>query len=176
MMKKRLWTMVLATLLLFSLCACGGEGAQKEQTLDLDAMAEALRTCGYFSDVMERVDSISVSEMLLLSEDRTEAAPEDLVDSRYYGVTTGVTANQFILLEGTDAEAAERLEQALRTYAEDQKSGFDLYFPEQAARFEDPVLVRQGKYVLFAIGEDKEPLADLCERLIQGETGSPNES
>ena len=148
MMRKRLLTMALAALLLFSLTACGGE------------------------DVMERVDSISVSEMLLLSEDRVEATPEDLVDSRYYGVTTGVTANQFILLEGTDAEAAERLEQALRTYAEDQKSGFDLYFPEQAARFEDPILVREGKYVLFAIGEDKEPLADLCGRLMRGEDGN----
>lgn len=169
-MKKRLLAMVLVALLLLSLSACGGEGAQKELVLDLDAMAETLRTCGYFSDVMERVDAISVPEMLLLSEDRVEAAPEDLVDSRYYGVTTGVTANQFILLEGTDAEAAERLEQALRTYAEDQKSGFDLYFPEQAARFEDPILVRQGKYVLFAIGEDKEPLAELCEQLMRGET------
>ena len=170
MMKKGLAAIVLAALLLLATSACGGGDSQKEPELDLDAMAETLRTCGYFSDVMEKVDSISVSEMLLLSEDRTEAAPEDLVDSRYYGVTTGVTANQFILLEGTDAAAAERLEAALRTYAEDQKSGFDLYFPEQAARFEDPILVRQGKYVLFAIGEDKEPLADLCERLMNGET------
>lgn len=66
----------------------------------------------------------------------------------------GVTANQFILLE-----AAERLEQALRTYAEDQKSGLDLYFPEQAARFEDPIPVREGK----------NPLTELCQRLMGGE-------
>ena len=143
-MKKRLAAIGLAVFLFLTLTACGGGGSQKENSLDLDEMAETLRTCGYFSDAMEKVDSVSVSELLLLNEDRVEATPEDLVDSRYFGVTMGVTANQFILLEGTDAEAAERLEGALRIYAEDQKSGFELYFPEQAARFEDPILERQG--------------------------------
>ena len=144
------------------------KASKKEIELDLDTIAETLCASGYFSDVMERVDSISVSDLLLLSEDRVEASPEDLVDSRYYGVTAGVTANQFILLEGTDAEAADRLEKALNTYVEDQKLGFESYFPEQAARFDNPIIERQGKYLLFAIGEDRELLSELCNRLMNG--------
>lgn len=170
MMKKRLLSVVVVLLLLFSISACGEGASKKEMELDLDTIAETLCASGYFSDIMERVDSISVSDLLLLSEDRVEASPEDLVDSRYYGVTAGVTANQFILLEGTDAEAAERLEKALNTYVEDQKLGFESYFPEQAARFDNPIIERQGKYLLLAIGDDREPLADLCSRLMNGET------
>ncbi len=179
MMKKRFLTIVMASVmslvLLLSISACGADASEKEIELDLDAIAETLCNSGYFSDVMEPIDSISVSDMLLLSEDRVEASPEDLVDSRYYGVTSGVTANQFLLLEGTDAEAAKRLEKALSTYAEDQKLGFESYFPEQAVRFEDPVIERQGRYVLFAIGEERELLGDLCERLMNGETEESGE-
>ena len=170
MMKKRFSAIIMALLLLFSISACGEGASKKEIELDLDTIAETLCASGYFSDVMERVDSISVSDLLLLNEDRVEASPEDLVDSRYYGVTAGVTANQFILLEGADTEAADRLENALNTYVEDQKLGFESYFPEQAARFDDPIIERQGKYLLLAIGEDREPLADLCSRLMNGET------
>ena len=168
-MRKQLLTAALAALLLFSLSACGETASGKDIELDLDAIAQALCASGYFSGEMAMMDPESVPELLLLDGDRVEASTEDLVDARYYGVTIGISANQFILLEGDDSKAAERLEKALRTYAEDQRTGFELYLPEQAARFEDFILERQGRYLLFAIGEDREALSNLCRQLMSGE-------
>ena len=169
-MKKRLLAAALAALLLFSLSACGETAAEKDIELDMDAIAQALCASGYFSGEMAMMDPESVPELLLLNEDRVEASTEDLADARYYGVTIGTSANQFILLKGADAKAADRLEEALRIYAEDQRTGFELYLPEQAALFEDFILERQGRYLLFAIGEDREALSGLCRRLMRGET------
>ena len=169
-MKKRLLAAILAALLLFSLSACGETAPEKDIELDMDAIAQALCASGYFSGEMAMMDPESVPELLLLNEDRVEASTEDLADARYYGVTIGTSANQFILLKGADAKAADRLEEALRIYAEDQRTGFELYLPEQAALFEDFILERQGRYLLFAIGEDREALSGLCRRLMSGET------
>lgn len=69
----------------------------------------------------------------------------------------------------TDSEAAGRLETALAVYAGDQRSAYEFYAPEQAARMDDPVLLRQGNYLLFAVGEDRDALARLCEKLMNGE-------
>lgn len=169
-MRRRFLTAVLAALLLLSLSACGGTASEEDVELDLDAIAQALCASGYFSGEMAMVDPETVPELLLLGGGRVEASLEDLVDARYYGVTMGVSANQFILLEGADSEAAERLEKALRTYAEDQRKGFEFYLPDQAARFEDFILERRGRFLLFAIGQDREPLSALCHRLMSGET------
>ena len=170
MMRKRLLTAALAALFLVSLSACGETVPEKDIELDMDAIAQALCASGYFSGEMAMMDPESVPDLLLLNEDRVEASTEDLVDARYYGVTIGTSANQFILLKGADAKAADRLEEALRIYAEDQRTGIELYLPEQAALFEDFILERQGRYLLFAIGEDREALSGLCRRLMRGET------
>ncbi len=164
----------MAALLLFSLSACEETAHNEEMELDLDAIAQTLCASGYFSGEMAMMDPGSVPELLLLDGDRVEASTADLVDARYYGVTVGSSANQFILLEGTDAKAADRLEEALKTYAEDQRTGFEMYFPEQAARFENFILERNGKYLLFAIGEDREALSGLCHQLISGAAENRN--
>ncbi len=169
-MKRRILTTYLAALLLLSLSACGRTASEEDVALDLDAIAGTLCASGYFAGEMAMVDPETVPELLLLGGDRVEASPEDLVDARYYGVTMGASANQFILLEGADSEAADRLEEALRIYAEDQRKGFEFYLPDQAARFENYILERRGRFLLFAIGQDREPLSALCRRLMSGET------
>ena len=174
MMRKRLLTAALAAILLVSLSACGETVPEKDIELDMDAIAQALCASGYFSGEMAMMDPESVPELLLLNEDRVEASTEDLVDARYYGVTIGTSANQFILLKGANSKAADRLEEALRIYAEDQRTGFELYLPEQAALFENFILERQGRYLIFAIGEDREALSGLCRQLMSGEEENGN--
>ena len=166
---KRLLSIAMAFTILFSLSACGEKTSETEIELDLDTIATSLSASGYFPENLEIVDSGFVPGLLSLYEDRIEATPEDLGDARY-AFAVGVVADQFILLEGIDAEAADRLEKALGTYAEDQKSSFEFYSPDQAARLDDPIIERQGRYLLFAIGEDQKSLSDLCTRLMNGET------
>lgn len=168
---KRCLPLLLALCLAFPLVACGN---RKESTseLDLDQIAAALTASGCFPDSLETQDPGLAAGQLCLYEDRIEAAPEDLADARF-SMALGVVADQFLLLEGTDGKAADRLEKALETYAQDQKSAYEFYNPEQAARLDDAVVERRGVYLLFAVGEDRETLADLCKRLMDGETVEP---
>lgn len=165
---KRIISLLLVFLLLFSLCACQEEINEDPVELDLDTIAAALTLSGYFPDNLEVLDPAFVPGTLSLYEDRIEAVPEDLVDARHT-MALGIVADEFILLEGLDESATDRLEKALNTYAEDRKSAFEFYNPEQAARLDDPIIKRNGNYLLFAIGVDDAALEDLCVRLINGE-------
>ncbi len=156
-------------LLLFCLllAACGPKPA-KTVALDLDYIANTLSDSGYFPQPLEAQDPELVPGLLSLYEDRIVANPEDIAQARY-AMSLGMVADQFLLLEGADGEAAGRLEQALATYAEDQRSAYEFYAPEQAARMDDPVVERQGNYLLFAVGQDQDGLEKLCAALMDGQ-------
>lgn len=159
--------LILLTLCLL-LAACGPKPAETV-ALDLDYIADTLFVSGYFPLPLEAQDPELVPGLLSLYEDRIEASPEDVAQARYT-ISLGMVADQFLLLEGADETAAGRLEQALATYAEDQRSAYEFYAPDQAARLDDPIIVRQGNYLLFAVGGDRDKLEQLCEKLMAGET------
>lgn len=158
-------------LLLLALClaltACGSKPAEAV-ALDLDYIANTLSDSGYFPQPLEAQDPELVPGLLNLYENRVEAGPEDVAQARYT-MSLGMVADQFLLLEGTDGEAAGRLEQALATYTEDQRSAYEFYAPDQAARMDDPIVERQGNYLLFAVGQDRDGLEKLCKALMSGE-------
>lgn len=159
---------ILPLTLCLLLAACGPKEPAEAVTLDLDCIANTLSDSGYFPQPLEAQDPELVPGLLSLYEDRIEADPEDLAQARYT-MSLGMVADQFLLLEGTDGEAADRLEQALTTYAEDQRSAYEFYAPDQAARMDAPVVERQGNYLLFAVGQDRDGLEKLCEALMSGE-------
>lgn len=163
-MKKYLFPLLVLCLVL---TACGPK--EKAVTLDLDYIANTLMDSGYFPQPLEAQDPELVPGLLNLYEDRIEAEPEDIAQARYT-MSLGMVADQFLLLEGADGEAADRLEQALTTYAEDQRSAYEFYAPEQAARMDDPIVERAGNYLLFAVGHDRDGLEKLCRALMSGET------
>lgn len=158
---------LLLLLLCLLLAACGPKPA-KTVALDLDYIANTLSDSGYFPQPLEAQDPELVPGLLSLYEDRIVANPEDIAQARY-AMSLGMVADQFLLLEGADGEAAGRLEQALATYAEDQRSAYEFYAPEQAARMDDPVVERQGNYLLFAVGQDQDGLEKLCAALMDGQ-------
>ena len=49
------------------------------------------------------------------------------------------------------------------------RSAYEFYAPEQAARMDDPVVERQGNYLLFAVGQDQDGLEKLCAALMDGQ-------
>ena len=163
-MKHAKYLLLLALCLL--LTACGPKPAEAV-VLDLDYIADTLTASGYFPGPLEAQDPELVPGLLNLYEDRIEANPEDIAQARFT-MCLGMVADQFLLLEGTDGEAADRLEKALTTYAEDQKSAYEFYAPDQAARMDDPIVERQGNYLLFAVGSDRDGLEKLCKDLIAG--------
>ena len=106
-MRKRLVPLLALCLLL---AACAPEPAGPAE-LDLDYIAGALTDSGYFPEPLEAQDPELVPGLLSLYEDRIEAVPEDVVQARFT-MCLGIVADQFLLLEGADSEAAGRLETA----------------------------------------------------------------
>lgn len=164
---KRVWT-AAALVLCLLLAACGGGEEAPPPELDLDAIAAALADSGLLREPLEAQDPELVPGQLSLYEDRIGAGPEDVADARF-SMTLGTAADQFLLLEAADEGAADRLEEALSVYAEDQRSAFEFYAPEEAHLLDDPVIERRGTYLLFAVGEDRGALAELCGKLMDGE-------
>lgn len=164
---KKLCAAALTLCLL--LAACGGGEEAPPAELDLDSIAASLADSGQLREPLEPQDPELVAGQLSLYEDRIGAGEEDLADARF-SMTLGVAADQFLLLKAADEAAADRLEAALATYAEDQRSAFEFYAPEEAHLLDDPVIERRGVYLLFAVGEDRGALGELCGRLMDGET------
>ena len=119
---KRFWGFAAAVILLLTLPACGEKSAEGTE-LDLEKMASELIASGYFPDNLEELDPGEVPGLLSLYEDRIEAQPEDVAEARCF-MALGVSADQFILIRSVDGQAAKRLEKALFTYAEDQRSAY----------------------------------------------------
>lgn len=155
---------LLALCLVLAACAPG----EKAADLDLDYIAETLFDSGYFPQPLEAQDPELVPGLLNLYEERISAQPEDIAQARFT-MSLGMVADQFILLEAKDHSASEGLEAALFTYAEDQKSAYEFYAPDQAARMDDPIIKHVGNYLLFAVGQDRDGLEKLCEALMSGE-------
>ena len=103
---------LLLLLLCLLLTACGPKPAEAV-TLDLDYIADTLTASGYFPEPLEAQDPELVPGLLNLYEDRIEANPEDIAQARYT-MSLGMVADQFLLLEGADGEAAGHLEKALK--------------------------------------------------------------
>ena len=163
MNRKKIFPLLLLCLLL---AACAPK--EKAVTLDLDYIAQTLFDSGYFPEPLEEQDPELVPGLLNLYEERIEANPEDIAQARFT-MSLGMVADQFILIEAKDHSASERLEAALFTYAEDQKSAYDFYAPDQAARMDSPVIEHAGNYLLFAVGLDQDGLAKLCAALMDGQ-------
>ena len=149
------------------LAACGPKPTEAV-TLDLDYIANTLSDSGYFPQPLEAQDPELVPGLLSLYEDRINAQPEDIAQARFT-MSLGMVADQFILMEAKDSGASDRLEAALFTYAEDQKSAYEFYAPDQAARMDDPIIEHTGNYLLFAVGQDRDGLAKLCAALMDGQ-------
>lgn len=156
---------LLALCLALTTCASKPAGAVE---LDLDYIAGVLTDSGYFPESLEAQDPELVPGLLSLYEDRIEANAEDIAQARFT-MCLGIVADQFLLLEGTNEKAADRLEKALSTYAEDQKSAYEFYVPDQAARMDSPAIERTGNYLLFAVGQDQDGLSKLCAALMDGQ-------
>lgn len=163
-MKHKKLLPLLALCLILTACT----PKEKAAALDLDYIANTLSDSGYFPEPLEEQDPELVPGLLNLYEDRIEANPEDIAQARF-SMSLGLVADQFILIEAADHAASERLSAALNTYAEDQKSAYEFYAPDQAARMDSPVMEHAGNFLLFAVGQDQNGLSKLCAALMDGQ-------
>ncbi len=86
-----------------------------------------------------------------------------LNSSEYDGVlmyqsTSGMSADEILLVKVKDAEQIEALTEAIESRRESRINDFSGYAPEEAAVMEDAELITAGRYVLFLPYSEAEPV------------------
>ena len=155
-MKKTL-SLLLVSVLLLALCACGG-GSGK--TIDLNALAQELISGGVFTDTMSQ--------------------PAEGIPARIYGFQdadvaevvmytgTGAPAEEIFLVKTSGGSAISALKTACQTRIDNQKQSFQAYSPEDVAKLDSAVLVTSGDYVLLVVAND----AAAAQAIVDGYIGS----
>ena len=65
-----------------------------------------------------------------------------------------ISADQIVICEGVDSAAADRIEDAFKTYLNSVKKSFENYLPSEFAKMEDIEVSRSGNYVYYAVSSE----------------------
>lgn len=67
---------------------------------------------------------------------------------------SGATAEEVAVIEAADADSADVVEEAVQGRIVAQRDGFENYVPEELTKLADPVMVRNGNYVILCVSDD----------------------
>jgi len=146
----------LALLMTVALAACSGGGEAK--TVKIEDLAKQL------------VDGLTWKEELM--EVTSESVMQnyyqvDMADVKYWALyrsSSGATAEEIAVFEGTDAEAAGRIKDAVSTRVEDLKFAFEDYVPAEMPKIENAVVYTSGNYVVLVTNDDDAAALDMVKK------------
>lgn len=142
---KRFFALILIMAVICSLTACGEGPSEPNRSV----ITERLLTEIAYNDELSQMDA-SLFDYLYSDVDA-----ENLTEYSIY-IGSGATSEEVATFSCTDENAAKATEEALRSHVAEQKEGFEGYIPEEAARLDNAVLIRRGKYVFLSVSGDPE--------------------
>lgn len=154
MRTNKLLASILSVVLSFTLVACGGTSSNLPEGLDLIPLGDQL-----LSD-LDWADDLAPLDQTMQPNYFYQADFEDVSNSEIY-VGGGFIAEEIILLEAVDSEAADRLEAALNEHYDYLSDSFGNYTPEELENIEEPAIVRSGNYVFGVISQDNDAAESL---------------
>lgn len=153
---KKITTLLLALLMMFSLAACGGSGdGGSNKDVDLSAV---------YTDIS---DKVTLPEMIPLDTDRLMSFygidKADVKQFVAYVSAVSVKVDEVVMFEAVDGEAAGRIKTALQTRYDSQYSANQNYLPDQAAIIQDCEVSQNGNYVRMFISPDADTMVSVYE-------------
>ncbi len=121
--------------------------AKKETTaanIDIDALAQDLLNNVKYETTLSKIDD-SVAQGMV-------ACQQDSVMQLYMG--DGTSSDELLVVTASGDEMAEKDQAAVEQHLKEMKQSFQDYIPEQAAKIEQAVIVRCGKYVVACVTSD----------------------
>ena len=144
MMKKLLCAALMLAVL--TLCACGATTAK---TVDMTAVMPVMMEYTYAKD-----------EMLMLTEDDLlELYGIEAADVKQFAAAIGLNslkADEIVLLEAVDAEAAKRVKEMLDNRYQSKLNETRNYLPEEFAKIEKCKVSMEGNFVSLIVVSDVE--------------------
>ena len=155
-MKKRSIIVLISVLVcLLVMGGCGGQNV----TLDTKVAAETLTALDIFDEPLEKMDN-DVARKLYQIE-------EDTVKNMAVYTGTAAVVDEVSVWEAKDAAAATKIEEAVKSRIESQKTSYASYRPEEVPKLENAVTVRRGNYVVFCVSKDSGQASAAIETLWQ---------
>lgn len=166
---KRIGGVFLCTVAAVGLIGCGGGNTSvsvspsmaAEQTADLKidvvSLAKEIYNNGEYKD-----------ELTDLNQDMFDAVFQtvdwSLVTAKAAYVGSGASAEQIVVAEAKDEEAAIKVKDALKQKVKDDIDQNQNYLPEEVHKLENPVLVAKEKYVVLCVSDNNKKIEQLLQK------------
>lgn len=153
-MKKIFCTVLALTALLGCLSACTGNDTPKEVNVN---------------DVYNEVAAaITVPDFIELTEtDIVDYVAIDIADLKQMKVqisAEAISADQIVICEAVDAEAAARVEAAFSAYLDSVKNSFENYLPSEYAKMKDIQVQKSGNYIYYAVTSELDKVNSIFDK------------
>jgi hypothetical protein len=130
-------------LVLLMLNGCGKKSAA---AVDLQAFSSDMLGGGAFAEQLTEVEAdIGLSFYQITETDCKQAM---------FWFSSGATAEELVLFEASDSEAAARIRSAAENRIETQKKAFESYAPAEVPKLEQAVIYVRGNYVIVYVAND----------------------
>ena len=143
-MKKALTLILVASLLLAALVACGTKTQAKDY--DLAAMAADLKTNGGYSDIISPIEKDVAAKLYGVDA-------SSISDCQVY-CSTKATTEEIGLFKCADEKAAETLLAAAKNRVKSQRDTYSSYAPAEMPKLDDAIVKQDGNYVFYIVTAD----------------------
>ena len=153
---KKLFSLLLAVLMVCSFSACGGGETNQA---DLNKVMEEMKS------------KITNKEMMDLSADDLSTGygikPEDVKQFAAYMDSTGIKGDEIVLVEGKDADSAKKIKGKLDARYKQKETEMKDYLPEEYAMLKKCTVNQKGNYVSMIISPQYEELNKIYNSAIK---------
>lgn len=146
-MKKNMRRLIVAAAAIvaaLALTGCGGGGSSKE--IDVSKTADDLNSSVITTDQLTETSSEMLGTIYFFEDGQVEK-------SKVY-MSGNATADEILVAQCKDEDAAKAVKERLETRVENQKELFSTYNPDEAAKLDKAIVKSNGKYVVLCVCDD----------------------
>ena len=144
---KRITLIAAVVLGALTLTACSGSGSSSKE-VDVAKTADELNISVITSDELTETKSEMLGSIYFFEDGQVES-------SKVY-MSGNATADEIVVVECKDEDAAKAVSEKLKTRVQNQKDLFSTYNTDEAAKLDKAIIKTSGKYVVLCVCDDYE--------------------
>ena len=134
---------------------------KKETVIDIDELTNEVISAAKFRDELQELDDTVLQNIY------SSIQLSDIVKYKVYVNSTSAEAEELAIFEAKNEKGAQNIYQAVKERIDDLKFGFEGYLPEELIYIENAVIKKEGRYVLFGVGQNYEKINEIFNKHIK---------